>query len=63
MKQYTIGELFRLGVFKNKRGKPYKHKATISRIVNSLDHTEIDTKWGSAKAISQEVLDAYLGKA
>lgn len=59
MKEYTIGEIYREGLLKNHDGAPYKHKATISRIVNGMVYKEIDTPWGKAKVVSEKEIDQH----
>lgn len=53
MKTYTIGEIHRLQLLKNHKGEPYNDKASISRIVNSMDYNERLTPWGRSKVISE----------
>jgi len=57
MKKYTIGEVFRLGLLKNYQGKPYKHKATISKLINLLNYDIIETAYGPAKVVSKEEIE------
>lgn len=62
MKYYTIGEVFRLGLLKNFDGTPYKHKATISRIVSKMKLTEKKTAFGIAKTISEDQIKELNGR-
>lgn len=59
MKHYTIGEIFRLGLLKNFDGEPYKHKASLSKIVNALNPGTKKTPWGEAKTLSDKVIKEY----
>jgi hypothetical protein len=52
---YTIGEIIRRGLLKNHQGKPYKHKATILRLVNKSKR--IKTPWGNGYSITQKEID------
>ena len=52
MKHYTIGEIFRLGLLLTHEGEPYKDKATVSRLVNTMNFMEMNTAWGTAKTLS-----------
>lgn len=56
-KYHTIGEIFRLGLLKNHTGKPYKHKATISRIVSRAKFEVRNTAWGTAKMVSEKEIN------
>lgn len=58
-KLFTIGQIYRLGLLKNREGESYKNKATISRIVNRMKFTIVVTPWGPAKAVSQKELDKH----
>lgn len=59
MKHYTIGEIYRLGLLKSHEGKPYRHKATVSRIVSSLVNKEKKTPWGVAKVVSEKEIERH----
>lgn len=59
MKYYTIGEIFRLGLLKNHKGEPYKHKATISKIVNNMDYKEKKSPFGPSKVVSEIQIKKY----
>jgi len=59
MKYYTIGEIYRLGLLKNFDGKPYKHKATISRYVNQMNFRIKKTRWGEAKEVSEKEIRKF----
>ena len=54
MKKYTLGEVFRLGLLKNYKGEPYKHKATISRLLRGAKYEIVETPWGQAKVFTEE---------
>jgi arginine repressor len=57
MKTYTLGEIVRLGLLKNHEGVPYKHKATIARIISTLGLTKTKTPWGEGYAITEEIIN------
>jgi len=59
MKHYTIGQIYRLGLLKNFEGRPYKHKATVSQVVNKLKFKIIKTQWGLAKVITEKQIREY----
>ena len=58
-KYHTIGDIFRGEMLRNFEGEPLKHKASVANVVNRLDYKVIMTKWGEAKALTQEQIDAY----
>lgn len=59
MQNYTIGEIFRLGLLKNHNGLPYAHKSTVSKIVNRLSPNTKDTAFGEAKTLSSSQINDY----
>lgn len=59
MEQYTIGEIFRLGLLKSHTGEPYKDKATISRIVGKMKFSLKKTPWGMAKVITVKDIEKH----
>ena len=56
---YTIGEIFRLGLLKNHKGEPYKDKGTVSKALSKLPYTTKKTAWGSAKYFSIKDIESY----
>lgn len=56
---YTIGQIYRLGLLKNHLGKAYGHKATVSKIVNTLPYSVVDTAFGPSKAVSMSTIKEY----
>lgn len=58
-KEYTIGEIYRLQLLKNHKGDPYSDKASISRLVNSMNYKEKKTVWGISKVVSQSEIDQH----
>ena len=56
---YTVGQIFRLGLLKNHAGQPYKDKATVLRIVRSLYYTKVKTPWGPSYAVHQSEIDRH----
>jgi len=59
MSLYTIGEIHRMGLLKDYGGKPYKHKATVSNVVNRLNYEVKDTKWGKSKCLAIDEIKRY----
>ena len=59
MKHYTIGEILRLGLLKNHKGEPYRHKATVSRIVSHMKRTKVETAWGPGWSVPQSEITSY----
>ena len=57
MKYYTLGEIFRLGLLKGFDGKPYKHKATVSRIVRGAKFKNVKTRFGMAKGLTIQQIE------
>lgn len=57
MKEYTIGEIYRLQLLKNAAGKPYKDKATVSNLLARYPHTKKMTKYGISKLYTQDTVD------
>lgn len=55
MRTYTLGEIVRLGLLKNYKGKPYKHKASINRLLKGAK--KIKTPHGPGYAITQSEID------
>jgi hypothetical protein len=55
MATYTLGEVMRKGLLKNHKGEPYKHKATIQRLLHKAKRK--DTVWGKGYAITQADID------
>lgn len=51
MKTYTLGEVVRLGLLKNHKGEPYKHKATVLKLLKGVKRTK--TPFGRGYAIEQ----------
>ena len=58
-KEYSIGLILRLGLLKNRQGKPYKDKASVSRIVKNLKHKEIRSPYGMAKVVSEKEIEKW----
>lgn len=54
MKYYTLGEIFRLGLIKDKKGKPYKHKASVTNFFkrSGIQLKVRKTKFGYEKMIT-----------
>jgi len=61
-KLYSIGEVFRLGLLINSKGVSYKHKATISKIINSMSYEIQNTPFGPSKAISERQIAEHNSK-
>ena len=43
---YSIGQVFRLGLLKNHKGKPYTSKASVSKVISKLKTTKKMTPFG-----------------
>lgn len=59
MKEYTIGEIYRLGLLKNHKGEPYKHRATITKLVKGMKWREVKTPFGISKVVSQSEINKH----
>lgn len=55
MKEYTIGEIYRLGLLKSRTGR-IKGKEEVSRALRGLPYTVKETKHGPAKVFTEETL-------
>ena len=53
----SIGEILREKVLLNHEGKPYKHKATVSKLLADKPHKIVKTPFGDSKIFSQDVID------
>lgn len=52
---WTVGEVVRLGLLKNHRGEPYKHKATVLKLLKGVKRKK--TPFGRGYAIEQSDID------
>lgn len=59
MKTYTLGEIARLGLLKNHQGEPYRHKATISKIVALMGLTKVETPFGLGYAVPLDRIEMH----
>ncbi len=60
MKLYTIGEIWRLGLLKNKDGKPYHHKSTVhSMVLKHMKYKRVNSKWGKSFAVSDAEIKEF----
>lgn len=59
MELYTTGQIFRLGLLKNRFGKPYKHKSTVSKVVQELGSTAKENIHGLAKCLTEGQIKDY----
>lgn len=57
MKEYTIGEIYRLQLLKTACGRPYKDKASVSNVLRNYPHTVKNTAYGPAKMYTQTTID------
>ncbi len=63
MKTYTVGQIFRLGLLKNRYGKPYGHKGTVrNTIVKHLKYKVGKSKWGDTILVSEAEIKRYNAK-
>jgi hypothetical protein len=53
---YSIGEILRKKVLVNHKGEPYKHKATISKVLKGYPHIVERTPFGVSKLYSKDVI-------
>jgi hypothetical protein len=56
---FTIGEILRRGLLRNHKGEPYKHKATILKLIK--EHTKVlkkKTPFGEGYSVSQAQIDS-----
>ena len=58
-KEYSLGEIYRLGLMKNHSGEPYKHKATLSVIVRRLKHRKVKTAYGAGVLVSLKEIERF----
>lgn len=59
-KYYSIGEMAKLGLVKNRlSGGAIKDRANLGRVLRGADFKLVQTKYGLAKCLSQEQIDAY----
>ena len=56
---YTVGQIFRLKLLKNRDGQPYKDKATISKITSKMYRISIKTRWGKGYSIPKSEIDRH----
>lgn len=55
---YTVGEVFRLGLLKNAFGLPYKHKATVSRVIALHGKSLLKkTQFGMGRVVTKEQIE------
>lgn len=59
MKYYTMGEVFRLKLLKNNRGKPYADKASLVGIFKKIGAVDMKTPWGMAKCITRDQINSF----
>ena len=58
MTTYTVGEVARLGLLKSHLGKPYKDKATVLRILQSVAGIKrVKTPFGLGYAVTDHQID------
>lgn len=54
MKTYTIGQVARLGLLKNHKGKPYSQKQTVLKVLHAnCALKRIHTPFGMGYAVTQ----------
>jgi len=58
MTTYTIGEIYRKKLLRNRNGEAYKDKATVSKELKGKPYTTKQTPHGESKLFSQAVLDS-----
>ncbi len=55
---YSIGQILRDRSLLNHKGEPYKHKATISKVLRGEKYTIDYTPFGESKLYSKEIIDS-----
>lgn len=55
-KTYTVGEIVRLGLLKNHAGIPYRHKASVLKILQRHNVPRVATVWGPGYAVSESLI-------
>lgn len=55
MRTYTLGEIVRLGLLKNHKGEPYRHKASVNRLL--AGKKKIKMPHGVGYQITQSEID------
>ncbi len=59
-KTYTLGEIFKLGLLKNKDGLPFAHKGTVAKVIQGkLQHKKVSTRWGMGYEVSVEEINRF----
>lgn len=59
MTTYTLGEILRLGLLKNHKGEPYRHKATLSRVVDRMGLEKVPTPYGIGYAVPESKIEEH----
>lgn len=54
-----MGEIFKLGLLKNNKGEPYKHKASLLKIILSMPHGKKKTPWGVGYIVSEKEIKKF----
>lgn len=52
---WTLGEVMKLGLLKNHKGEPYKHKQTVQKLLKGVKR--VKTPFGKGYAIEQADVD------
>lgn len=60
MKTYTLGEIFRLGLMKDKNGYAYKTRGGISRMLRKhMKFKRIKTKYGKGLCVTEAEIKKF----
>jgi hypothetical protein len=59
---YSIGQILRDRSLLNHKGEPYKHKATISKVLRGKKFTIDSTPFGESKLYSKAIIDELNGR-
>jgi hypothetical protein len=52
---FSVGQIIQLGLLKNHKGEPYRHKSSVLRIINRTKRKK--TPWGNGYAVSRKEID------
>ena len=59
LKLYTARDILAAGLLKNYLGEPYKHRASIVRVIKKLPHQMIPFKGGMTIAITLDEITRF----
>jgi len=59
MEYFSLGQIFKHGMMLNRDGQPYKHRASLSHVIEKLDYKIKKIQGGMAKVLTKEQIDDY----